>query len=657
MAKSNSRESTDQPAVEYDEEHSQIFQFSVEHAPDAVFWLDRDARIYHANIAACKSLGYTREELTKLNLWDIDPVHQRETWDATWAATSKSDPVRVRTFETLHRRKDGTIFPVEVSSNQLRIGDAEFHVSFVRNIAERKKTEELLNLTQSAIDLASSSCAWIRNDGMFVYVNLQQCKSLGYSSQELLEMHVHDIDPDYQSAVWEQFWQRLRETKVVTFETIHRRKDGHQFPVEITANYLEYSGKAYCCTFERDLTDVKQSEEVKRSLEAQLHQAQKMESIGRLAGGVAHDFNNMLSVILGYVDMIKNRLPPTEEWLDELVQIEKAALRSSHLTRQLLAFSRQQAASPSIINLNHSLEELKKTLGRLIGEDVGVELVPGAGLWDVKMDSTQVDQVIVNLAVNARDAMPNGGTLRIESDNINIDAGYCSEHCEFIPGQYVRLTVSDTGCGMDKKIMSNIFDPFFTTKEIGKGTGLGLAVVYGIIKQNGGYIYPYSEVGLGTTMKVYIPRSTGDCPIVIGEDSPQTMKGTETILVVEDEDLVRTMTESMLRQLGYKVLAVDNPTEALAILEMPGGRVDLLLTDVVMPGMNGPELRRRALTVCPDLKVLCMSGYSTEITAHQNRIHPGLPFIQKPFSMLDLSIKVRAALAGPITLLMLSALP
>lgn len=470
-------------------------------------------------------------------------------------------------------------------------------------------------------------------------------------------MHVYDIDPDFRSTVWEEFWQRLREKKVLTFETIHQRKDGHRFPVEITANYIEFSGKAYCCTFERDLTEVKHAEEAKRSLEAQLHQAQKMESIGRLAGGVAHDFNNMLGVILGYVDMIKSRLPPTEEWLAELVQIEKAAHRSSHLTRQLLAFSRQQTTLPDVINLNPLLDELKKTLGRLIGEDVAVEVVPGAGLWDVKMDPTQVDQIIVNLAVNAKDAMPNGGKLRIESDNINIDAGYCSEHCEFVPGQYVRLTVSDTGCGMDKQTMSKIFDPFFTTKDIGKGTGLGLAIVYGIVKQNGGYIYPYSEVGLGTTMKVYIPRSTGDYPTATGEENLSAIRGTETILVVEDEELVRTMTESMLKQLGYTVQAVSNPAEALSVLEMTSERVDLLLTDVVMPGMNGPELRRRALSICPDLRVLCMSGYSTEISARQNRIHPGLHFIQKPFSMQDLSIKVRAALAGPIALWMLSAIP
>ncbi len=298
-----------------------------------------------------------------------------------------------------------------------------------------------------------------------------------------------------------------------------------------------------------------------------------------------------------------------------------------------------------VINLNTLLGEVHKTLGRLIGEDVETEVVPGERLWSVRMDPMQVDQVLVNLAVNARDAMPQGGLLRLESDNADIDAGFCTEHGELAPGQYVRLRVSDSGCGMDKETLAKSFDPFFTTKDHGKGTGLGLAIVYGIIKQNGGHIHAYSEVGLGTTFTIYLPRCLDKDSGMAPEPEASAIPGTETILVVEDEELVRGMVESMLRQLGYTVLVAGSAAEGLSLLEGPVGAVDLLLTDVVMPEMKGTELREQALILRPGLKVLFMSGHTTEVTARHHALKPGFHFIQKPFSLHDLSIKVRTALS------------
>ncbi|MDR3682546.1 MAG: PAS domain S-box protein [Geothrix sp.] len=629
----------------WDDGALKLLQLSVEYAPDGVFWLDREARIYHANEEACRSLGYTREEMTRLQLWDIDPVFTKEAWSTIWSQSPGRGQVQARKLETLHRHKDGSTFPVEVSSKQICFEGGEFHVAFVRNISERRQVEEELKLTKAVIDRASSACAWVNAEGRFIYVNDQECQSLGYSREELLRSSVQDVVPELASEAWKTFWPEIREKRVLTFETVQQRKDGHRFPVEITTHYVEVGGKAYCFAFKRDLTEWNAAKEAREKLGAQLAQAQKMESIGRLAGGVAHDFNNMLSVILGYVNMIKERFPPMDECLGDLIQIEKAALRSRDLTRQLLAFSRQQIVAPVVINLNTLLGEVHKTLGRLIGEDVATEVVLGEGLWSVRMDPLQVDQVLVNLAVNARDAMPEGGLLRLESDNVDIDAGFCAEPGGWTPGPYVRLRVSDSGCGMDKETLAKCFDPFFTTKDHGKGTGLGLAIVYGIVKQNGGHIHAYSEVGLGTTFTIYLPRCLdGDFGLAPEPEAP-AIPGTETILVVEDEELVRGMVESMLRQLGYTVLAAGTAAEGLSLLEGSNGTVDLLLTDIVMPQMKGTELREQALSLCPGLKVLFMSGHTTEATARHHALAPGSPFIQKPFSLHDLSIKVRTALS------------
>ncbi len=304
-----------------DEGALKLFQWSVEHAPDGVFWLDREAHIYHANEEACRSLGYTREEMTRLHLWDIDPVFTKEAWSMVWSQSTGRGQVQAQKLATLHRHKDGSTFPVEVSSKQICFEEGEFHVAFVRNISERRQVEEELKLTKAVIDRASSACAWVNTQGRFIYVNDQECQSLGYSREELLQLSVHDVVPELTPEAWEAFWTEIREKRVLTFETVQQRKDGHRFPVEITTNYVEVGEKAYCFAFKRDLTEWNAVKEAREKLRAQLFQAQKMESIGRLAGGVAHDFNNMLSVILGYVNMIKERFSPADECLGYLIQI------------------------------------------------------------------------------------------------------------------------------------------------------------------------------------------------------------------------------------------------------------------------------------------------------------------------------------------------
>ena len=397
----------------------------------------------------------------------------------------------------------------------------------------------------------------------------------------------------------------------------------------------------------RDITDSRQVEEEKEKLQEQLIQAQKMESIGRLAGGVAHDFNNMLSVILGNTEIIMEDTDPSNPLISNMKEIHNAAERSTNLTRQLLAFARKQTISPKVLNLNETVGTMLKMLQRLIGEDISLVWLPAENLWTVKMDPSQIDQLLTNLCVNARDAIIKSvGKVTIETSNISFDEDYCCAHTGIIPGNYVMLSVSDNGPGMDKEILNNLFEPFFTTKGVGQGTGLGLATIYGIVKQNKGFINVYTELGEGTTFKIYLSPYIET--IVSGEERNVTKAaptGHETILLVEDEKAILKMAQLMLERLGYNVLAASSPAEALRIVEKSNENViHLLMTDVVMPEMNGREMAKKLLSRFPDLKCLFMSGYTANVIAHHGILDEGVQFINKPFSKQNLAIKVREVL-------------
>ncbi len=389
----------------------------------------------------------------------------------------------------------------------------------------------------------------------------------------------------------------------------------------------------------------KKSERKSASLEKQLLQAQKMESVGRLAGGVAHDFNNMLSVIIGYAELGLQKMNPGEPLHADLLEILAAANRSTAITRQLLAFARRQTIAPKVLDLNETVESMLKMLRRLIGENIDLAWKPGAGLWPVNMDPSQLDQILANLCVNARDAIANIGKVTIETSTTAFDDNYCADHNGFVRGDFVMLAVSDDGCGMDRQTLDNIFEPFFTTKAVGQGTGLGLATVYGIVKQNEGFINVYSEPGQGTTFKVYLPRYGGEVVQDQKESIEEIPKGRgEVVLVVEDEALILNLSEKILSRLGYKVLLAKAPEVALQLADAHTGEISLLITDVVMPEMNGREMAEQLRTLYPNLKCLFMSGYTANVIAHRGILEEGLNFIQKPFSIKDLAIKVRAVL-------------
>jgi signal transduction histidine kinase/CheY-like chemotaxis protein len=402
--------------------------------------------------------------------------------------------------------------------------------------------------------------------------------------------------------------------------------------------------KQFACIFS-DITARKHAEAEQDKLQGQLQQAQKMESVGRLAGGVAHDFNNMLGVIIGHADLAVAQLPPDQPVQASLTEIREAAVRSANLTRQLLAFARKQIIEPKVLDLNETVEGMLKMLHRLIGEDVQLNWQPGLKLWPVNMDPSQVDQILANLCVNARDAIAGVGKVFIETGNSTFDEVFCAIHTDFVPGDYVRLFVSDSGCGMDMQTQSHLFEPFFTTKDPGKGTGLGLATVYGIVKQNKGLISVYSEPGHGTTFKIYLPRHMGDAAPVQGQAPAQPdAHGTETILLVEDEPTVLALATAMLKQLGYTVLTAGAPDNAIKLARDHVGPVHLLITDVIMPGMDGQSLAKELLVLYPHIRRLFMSGYTADVIAHHGVLDRGVHFIQKPFDIKALAAKIRAVL-------------
>jgi len=446
------------------------------------------------------------------------------------------------------------------------------------------------------------------------------------------------VDPAARARIFarcEQFGSAIEEVA-------WRRRDGSVITVRLNGRPVRAPDGTIEC-FEFIVDDVTEQ----RALEERLRQTQKMEAVGRLAGGIAHDFNNLLTAILGSVDFLRRALGPEHPEHAETEEIQKAAVRAADLTRQLLAFSRQQVLAPKVLDVDALVTNLEKMLRRLIGEDVELRFVAKASRAAVLADPGQLEQVIVNLVVNARDAMPRGGKLTIETATVDLDAGYAWEHGTVEPGRYVMLAVTDTGVGIDRAAQARLFEPFFTTKEFGKGTGLGLATVYGIVKQSGGYIWVYSEPGQGATFKVYLPRvePAGE-PVAAPQPPARALGGTETILLAEDEAAVRTLARRILEKHGYKLLLAATGRDGVQVAEQHAAPIDLLVTDVVMPEMGGRELAQRLTARQPGLKVLYLSGYTDDAIVHHGVLDAGVAFLQKPFKPDDLVRKIRAVLDG-----------
>ncbi len=522
-----------------------------------------------------------------------------------------------------------------------------------QNITERKQAEEALQRSEEKYRtiLGNIDDAYyeVALNGNLTFFNDSMCQIWGYCKDELLGMNYRQYtDPENAKKLFKAFngvYTTGKPSKELDWQII--RKDGTKRFIETSISLLKDPSDilAGFRGVVRDITEKKQAEAERLRLEGQLQQAQKMEAVGQLAGGVAHDFNNMLGVILGYTEIALEEVDPSQPLFADLVEIRKAATRSADITRQLLAFARKQTVAPQVLDLNQTVEGMLKMLRRLIGENINLIWMPGTGLWSIKMDPSQVDQTLANLCVNARDAIAGVGNVTVETENTLLDEVFCAGHPGAVPGEYVRIAVSDTGRGMDKETLAHIFEPFFTTKGVGEGTGLGLATVYGVVKQNNGFIIAYSEPGQGSTFTIYIPRHIAKIALTQATKSTESVLcGNEIILLVEDEPTLLSMSKRQLERLGYTVLAASTPREAIRIVSEFSGQIHLLATDVIMPEMNGHELAEQLVESRPEMKHLFMSGYTANIIASQGVLKEGVTFIQKPFSKNELAAKVREAL-------------
>ena len=519
-----------------------------------------------------------------------------------------------------------------------------------RDVTERRRVEAALERARFSIDFSPDYTLWADSEGHFVDVSGSACARFGYTREEFLTLSIFDITLRASAAAWPDRWREVKRCGTLTLERQYRTKAGEIFPVEITTTIFDYEGREYVLLTVRDITQRKHDEQALRERDEQLRQSQKMEAVGQLAGGIAHDFNNLLSAILGYSDLLLDG-PELAGCAarEDVMEIKQAAERASALTRQILAFSRRQALRPRVASLNDVLDGMEPLLRRTIGEHIELVSQKDPGLGQVEIDVHQFEQVLMNLAVNARDAMPSGGRLTLKTANAVLDERYCQTHPEATPGIYVMLSVSDTGLGMDETTRERIFEPFFTTKATGAGTGLGLAMVHGIVNQSHGSISVESEPGKGAGFSIYLPRVTGSVPEeILASGGATATRGQETILLVEDEVSLRNLVARVLSGLGYRVLEAGTAAEALQVARQADGSLGLLLTDVVLPGdMQGNDLARDLLASTPDLPVLYVSGYPRDAIVSAGRLEPGLNFLEKPFAPEALAAMVRAVLNKP----------
>ncbi len=633
-------------------ENENRFKLMFMNAPLPYQSLDERGNFIAVNEAFLNTLGYTREELIGRNFGDFLHPDWVDHFKENFPKFKAIGEVLGVEFEMV--RKDGSIILVSFDGKIQHddLGNFQRTHCIFHNITEDKRKLEAIResetLFRTLVDGAPEGI-FVQSDGRFLFLNPAITRFLGANqADDLLGTELMArIAPEYHEAVRSRIrFQRETGKPAPPMDQEFVRLDGSRIPVETSAVAIRFQGHDAHLVFVRDRTARCKAEEERERLQAQLLHAQKIESVGRLAGGVAHDFNNMLMAILGNAEIAMEAIDPSTLPYTNLQEIYTCAQRSADLTRQLLAFARKQTINPQILNLNELVSGMIKMLLRLIGEDIELVWKPAANLWPVKMDPSQVDQILVNFTVNARDAITGVGNLTIETENVAFDETYCMSHAGITPGEYVLLAVSDTGCGIEKSSIEHLFEPFYTTKDIGKGTGLGLSTIYGIVKQNDGFINVYSEPGQGTTFKIYFPRIQVEDITETKGTIQKPAQGTETVLLVEDEPSILVLGKAILERYGYKVLAVRTPEEAQKLAEQYEGQIHLLITDVVMPQMNGRDLMVRIITSRPEIKTLYMSGYTTDVIAHHGVLEEGINFLQKPFSNQTLAAKVREVLDG-----------
>ena len=614
----------------------QRFRALVENAFDATVLMNAEGMIQWASNSCPRVLGLEVPQLLGSNGFDLlsgnDPSRAQCVWQEL--LQHPGEPVQLS-----FRHKNGSWREIEgVGSNWLNEPAVGALVFNLRDVTERRRAEEKLRQLSSAVEQAADVVVMTDHEGTIEYVNPAFEKLTGYCREEAVGQNPRLLKSGIQDPrFYQELWQTIQRGEVYRGVLINRKKGGELYYAEKTITPVRDSeGRiTHFISNDRDITE-------RRKLEEQLAQVQKMDAIGQLAGGVAHDFNNLLMVISSYAELMMDALAPDTALRHHGEEILKAARRAADLTRQLLTFSRKQVQVLRVLDLNHVLQDICQTLPRLIGEDIQLSLQLGKQLWPIKADPVQVEQIVMNLATNARDAMTHGGQLTLETRNVELDEDYCRVRPDAAPGEHILLAVSDSGAGIDPAILPHIFEPFFTTKEKGKGTGLGLATIYGIVKQSGGHITVHSEAGVGSTFKIFLPRAPADAAgLKPAPHSSQQLDGSETVLLVEDEDAVRESEREYLEQRGYTVLAAANGPAALELAASCGRDIQLLVTDVVMPKMSGSELGEQLVKQRPGLKVLYVSGYAENTVMQHGLAELGSRFLHKPFTLKALAGKIR----------------
>lgn len=615
---------------------------ALEAAANPIIISRRDGIIVSVNKAFEQLSGYTRGEVLGqstrlLKSGQQPPSFYKDLWETILSGQKWQG-------ELVNRRKDGSVYQEEMTITPVKdaAGNVTHFIAIKLDITERRRAEERICRLAQIVENSAELIALTDPDGRISFANPALLQATGYHEDEIVGELFKTVILSRNNApnLDEEILVRTIFGGGWKGECVGRRKDDSDFPAFLSTGQMKNAQGQVIGIFgiAQDITD-------RKRLEEQLFVSQKMEAVGLLAGGVAHDFNNLLGVITGYSDLILDGFSSDDPRWQQVQQIKKAGHRATSLTRQLLAFSRKQIFQPKILDINTLLTDFNKMLRRMISEDIEWISILKPGLGQIKADPGQIEQVIMNLVVNARDAMPTGGKLTIETANADLDEAYRQTHAPVQPGRYVMISVTDTGTGMDRRTQARIFEPFFTTKELGKGTGLGLAVVYGVVKQSEGYIWVYSELGGGTTFKIYFPRIDEPVPsLQTDRGKAQLVCGSETILLAEDADALRDLTCAMLEQNGYTVLAAENGKEAIRIAERQDRPIHLLLTDVVMPGMSGRELANNLAAKHPDMRVLYMSGYTSDSIVRHGVLEPGISFIEKPFSQEALMHKLREVL-------------
>jgi two-component system cell cycle sensor histidine kinase/response regulator CckA len=629
-------------------EGEELFHLISENAADLIAVVDMEGRRIYNSLSYCKVLGYSMEELK--NSTSLTQIHPDDREAVKQAAEEARRTGIGRPLEYRIRHKDGSWRVLESTASVIRNsnGEPEKMVIVNRDVSDRKLAAEALRRSEasfrSVVEDAPYGIYRANVSGQLLMVNFTLVKMLGYESQaELLKANLAD-DIHRDSREHQRLSEMFpRDQGFKDMEVEWKRKDGSAITVRCSGRPVlnEAGALAYIEVFAEDITE-------RRVLEKQLRMAQKMEAIGRLSGGIAHDFNNLLGVIIGYSQVMKRSLGSSHSSYEHAEEIEKASQRAVSLTRQLLAFSRQQVLEPAILTLNVLVSDMEKMLPRLLGEDIKVDLSLDPALGQVKADQSQLEQVLMNLAVNARDAMPDGGKLTVRTANEDLDLAYTRQHPGSKPGRYVVLAVTDTGTGMDPETQAHIFEPFFTTKERDKGTGLGLSTVYGVVKQSGGYIAVDSEKGKGSSFSIFLPRveQAVEAPEAVSLKT-LSVRGSETILLVEDSEPLRKLAHMFLKDNGYRVLTAADGEDALQVARQHAAPIQLLLTDVVMPGINGRVLAERLGPWQPGMKVLYMSGYTDSFIAGHGVLEQGIHLLHKPFTEETLTRKVREVLETP----------